>query len=316
MYGLPLKIAASEMNADERREYMRLRQREKALKARLSALGEAQEAERREIEDELAEVQNQCERTAKGDQRASLDSEIALVLQENHSLAGWMPNPFFAGYHEPELMEQRDATLLVSRLDGPSPEIVRRVIDDSLTAERTGLKGTAYFDARYPRTKARVGVRGESGYQYYDTSIYRAADVVKADKRVAVMVNDQPALFQPGECPDAALYCGWYQLGQYVDAFSWVKGAVGYHIASAECETLKSPGSEVWCKRMLEKGIAATLGPVNEPYVQAFPVPDLFFRFLLDGYWTLAEAYALSRPFLSWQMVLIGDPLYRPFKGK
>jgi len=89
---------------------------------------------------------------------------------------------------------------------------------------------------------------------------------------------------------------------------------VGYHIASAECKTLKRAGSRVWCKRMLEEGIAATLGPVNEPYVQAFPMPELFFRFLLDGYWTLAECYALSKPFCSWQMVLIGDPLYRPFK--
>ncbi|MFC1820066.1 TIGR03790 family protein, partial [Thermodesulfobacteriota bacterium] len=69
----------------------------------------------------------------------------------------------------------------------------------------------------------------------------------------------------------------------------------------------------VWCKMMLEKGVAATIGPVNEPYVQAFPIPELFFRFLLDGYWTLAECYALSQPFWSWQMVLIGDPLYRPF---
>jgi hypothetical protein len=37
---------------------------------------------------------------------------------------------------------------------------------------------------------------------------------------------------------------------------------------------------------------------------------------LLDGRLTLAEVYALSKPFWSWQMVLIGDPLYRPFKGK
>ena len=67
---------------------------------------------------------------------------------------------------------------------------------------------------------------------------------------------------------------------------------------------------------MLEEGAAAVLGPVNEPYVQAFPVPELFFRFLLDGYWTLSESYALSEPFLSWQMILIGDPLYRPFYYK
>jgi hypothetical protein len=65
---------------------------------------------------------------------------------------------------------------------------------------------------------------------------------------------------------------------------------------------------------MLEKGVAATIGPVGEPYVQAFPPPEIFFGLLIDGHLTLAECYALSNPFLSWKMVLIGDPLYRPFK--
>jgi len=27
---------------------------------------------------------------------------------------------------------------------------------------------------------------------------------------------------------------------------------------------------------MLEKGVEATLGPVSEPYLQAFPVPEIF----------------------------------------
>ena len=85
-----------------------------------------------------------------------------------------------------------------------------------------------------------------------------------------VVVNDNPELFQPGECPNAALYCGWYSLARYVDAFEWRSGSVGYHIASSECATLKGRGSQVWCKMMLEKGVAATVGPVNEPYVQAF----------------------------------------------
>jgi hypothetical protein len=66
---------------------------------------------------------------------------------------------------------------------------------------------------------------------------------------------------------------------------------------------------------MLEKGAAAVIGPVNEPYVQAFPLPEVFFALLTEGKLTLAECYALSLPFLSWQMVLIGDPLYRPFKA-
>jgi len=65
---------------------------------------------------------------------------------------------------------------------------------------------------------------------------------------------------------------------------------------------------------MLEKGVAATIGPVYEPYVESFPVPEIFFSLLIDGYLSLAECYFISTPFLSWQMVLIGDPLYRPFK--
>ena len=72
----------------------------------------------------------------------------------------------------------------------------------------------------------------------------------------------------------------------------------------------------MWCKRMLEEGVAATIGPVQEPYVQAFPLPEIFFKYLADGYLTLAECYALSTPFLSWKMVLIGDPLYRPFENR
>jgi uncharacterized protein (TIGR03790 family) len=128
-----------------------------------------------------------------------------------------------------------------------------------------------------------------------------------------VHLDQNKELFQPGEAHYAALYCGWYSLGKYVDAFDWQRGAVGYHIASSEATTLKNPASQVWCKRMLEDGVAATIGPVAEPYVQGFPLPDLFFGYLLDGYYTLVESYFLSLPYLSWQMILIGDPLYRPF---
>jgi uncharacterized protein (TIGR03790 family) len=101
-----------------------------------------------------------------------------------------------------------------------------------------------------------------------------------------------------------------------VDAFTWQPGSIGYHIASAECTTLKKKDSRVWCKMMLQKGVAATLGPVGEPYLQAFPLPELFFNLLLDGSHNLVETYFLSLPYLSWKMVLIGDPLYRPFKKK
>jgi len=57
---------------------------------------------------------------------------------------------------------------------------------------------------------------------------------------------------------------------------------------------------------MLDNGIAATIGPVSEPYVSAFPLPEVFFGFLVDGDLTLAECYLVSIPFLSWKMVLNG----------
>lgn len=200
--------------------------------------------------------------------------------------------------------------LMVSRLDGPSDKIVKRIINDSIGAEKSGLKGTAYFDARW----SHPGNKEISGGAFYDRSIHLATDRVKKSNLMPVVIDDRKELFKPGECTEAALYCGWYKLANYVDAFDWQPGSVGYHIASQECQSLK--GGNYWCKMMLEKGIAATVGPVDEPYVQAFPVPEIFFGLLIQGRLTLGECYALSNPFLSWKMVLIGNPLYRPFNNR
>jgi len=246
------------------------------------------------------------------DTRASVDSELALVLTDAYPLEGWLPNPYFLGFREQENLLQRDAVLMVGRLDGPDPATVRRLIDDALATEQEGLRGRAYFDARWSKPAAK----NLSGYALYDGSIHAAAAGVRTSGRMEVRLDEHDELFQPGDCPQAALYCGWYSLGRYVDAFAWVRGAIGYHIASGECTTLKKKDSQVWCKRMLEDGLAATLGPVNEPYVQAFPLPELFFTTLVDGYLSLGEVYLISLPYLSWQMVLIGDPLYQPFRPR
>jgi uncharacterized protein (TIGR03790 family) len=73
---------------------------------------------------------------------------------------------------------------------------------------------------------------------------------------------------------------------------------------------MKQKGSTVRCKSMLEEGAAAVIGSVDEPDVQAFPVPRrFFFGLLVEGSLTLAECYAAGTPWLSWRMVLIGAPL-------
>jgi len=245
------------------------------------------------------------------DTRASLDSEIALVLVKNYSLPGWISNPYYIGFKNKKVSVLKKDVLMVSRIDGSSEKIAKRIIDDSLTAENNGLQGTAYFDARWPES----GSGKTSGYTFYDQSIHLASKLVKKSGLFTVVVNNGEELFKRNECPDAALYCGWYSLAKYIDSFSWPPGSIGYHIASSECTTLKKKGSRVWCKQMLDNGIAATIGPVSEPYVSAFPLPEVFFGFLVDGDLTLAECYLVSIPFLSWKMVLIGDPLYRPFNA-
>ena len=205
-----------------------------------------------------------------------------------------------------------ESPLMVARLDGPSSEIVRRIIDDSLSAEKSGLSGMACFDARWPEPAQKE--KKLAGYAFYDVSIHGAAARVRDSGFMPVIIDDMEGLFPENKCGATALYCGWYSLAKYIDAFDWVPGAIGFHIASQECQTLRRPSSQVWCKRMLEDGASAVIGPVGEPYIQAFPIPELFFGLLAEARLTLVECYALSVPFRSWKMVLVGDPLYRPFR--
>jgi uncharacterized protein (TIGR03790 family) len=244
---------------------------------------------------------------------ASIDSEATLLKIEDHRIDAWIANPLFLVNikNKTAVPHPKEDILFVSRLDGPDPETVQRIIDDSLYAEEKGLYGKAYFDARSPKPE-----KVEGAYSFYDSSIHIAADRIRKEALLPVVLNESDALFQPGEAPDAALYCGWYSLAKYIDAFTWKKGSVGFHIASSECSTLKNPSSKVWCLQMLKKGVAATLGPVGEPYVNAFPIPHMFFGILTSGRYPLVEAYFASLPHLSWQMLLVGDPLYKPFKAR
>jgi len=309
MHGMPLKVAPPVLTEQEKEELEDLETQGQALRDELQGL-DAEDERRKNLKNRLEKVQSDRDKLKKVAQAASLDSEIALVMNYGYPLSGRLPNPHFLGYEGKNVLSMPADALMVSRLDGPSKEVVQRIIDDSFQAEQEGLKGTAYFDARWAEPKEKK----TTGYAFYDQSIHRAARAVKKSAKMPVKVEDTQNLFQPGDCPEAALYCGWYKLAHYVDAFDWQTGAVGYHIASSECSTLRGQSSQVWCKRMLEEGIAATLGPVSEPYIQAFPPPEMFFGLLLSGKYTLAECFAMSNPFLSWKMVLIGDPLYRPFR--
>jgi uncharacterized protein (TIGR03790 family) len=251
----------------------------------------------------------------KNETGASLDSELALVLwSDDYELLRWQPNYLRAGY-EVSPWRRMYPTIMVCRIDAPTPALARKLIDVAIATEKQGLQGKAYIDAR-GLTKPDGPTPLSGSYEDYDRALLTTARGLQEQTTVPTVLDESPELFSAGECPDAALYCGWYSLAKYVDAFDWKPGAVAYHLASGEAETLHMPDSQVWCKRMIEDGVAATMGPVYEPYLAAFPRPEQFFGLLLQGELTLVECYYRTLPYNSWMMTLIGDPLYRPFVNR
>ncbi|MCG3131185.1 MAG: hypothetical protein FLDDKLPJ_01963 [Phycisphaerae bacterium] len=236
------------------------------------------------------------------DSEAAFDSELALVRGDAYPLARWVPNPL-RGLRKPS--RPHDAALMIARLDGPDPAIVERMMTDALHTERSGLRGTFYIDAR--------GLTKDDEYRVYDRDLAALAEWTRTRTAIPVVFDQREPVFAEGSCPGTALYCGWYSLAKYVPAFSFERGAVGYHIASFELGSLSRTNKAYWCRGMLTDGAAATLGPTSEPYLAAFPRPSEFFGLLMTGELTLVECFARTNPFLSWRVALVGDPLYRPF---
>ena len=307
VYGVPLRVAGPRAPDRDRRRADELdreiRRRERALKALEKGGGEAAEVRRRRRAIQGLRWERRLLRG--GGAAASVDSELALVREPSYALEGARPNPWYVGDHGRADRAAADRVLLVARLDGPDPAVVERMIRDAAAVEARGLDGTVYLDAR--------GLHGGDAYAAWDEDIRRTARLLRGT-RLRVVLDDRPELLEGGE--HAALYCGWYSLGRYRGAWKWVPGAVGYHVASAEAVSLHRGDKAYWVKEMLAHGAAASLGPVAEPYLGAFPRPSLFFPLLLSGRYTLVETYFLSAPTLSWMMVLVGDPLYNPFAAR
>jgi len=253
------------------------------------------QGESTDLEEEIKELEGQEKEIAK--QAASVDSELAL-LGRPHSLAGWVASPFLTETPWPK------GCYWVARIDATTAEDARSMIDGALEAEKNGLKGTAYFDAR--------GLTGKDDYSRADAQIRSAAEMTRALGFNTVLDN-RPELFGKNDCPNAAIYWGWYSLAKYVDSFKFVPGAIAVHIASGECDSLRE--GAYWCRHLIEHGAAVTMGPTNEPYLEAFPRPDLFLERVYSGE-CIGAAYYQTLPWLSWRMVLLGDPLYRPFAKK
>lgn len=237
----------------------------------------------------------------RGTSGASLDSELALV-GARYPKAGPLANPYFK---KAETVEQaKPPVTIVGRIDGPDRASILRMIRDPVEVEHHGLTGWTVVDqgGPYPQGDAwfaAIAKRATDAYQplFHETS-------------PKTLPQDFPLM------DGTAFYFGWYTQNpngpfgsSSVGGFRFAPGAVAYHLHSFSAVTIKD--TKCWVGALLDRGAAVTVGNVAEPYLDGTIEPSVFYDRLLKGY-TVGEAAMMALPCLSWQWVVLGDPLYRP----
>jgi uncharacterized protein (TIGR03790 family) len=250
---------------------------------------------------------------------SSVDSELALLFSPYASgNDGQYENPY-ANATEVFQSITFDGIYLVNRLTGRTVADAKALVDRALAAEQLAadLSGYAYLDA----DPAMGG-----GFDYYDQLIIDSFDLLTGMGYESGLENTTADIGNPGAIytPDsssalpqadqtalmALLYWGWYtHPDAYQDTFEWQIGAMGQKLHSYNALTFEDNS---WCAGAVADGITGTQGNVYEPYLAGSHLPDVFFDRILAGY-TFAEASYMAQPYLSWQSVVIGDPLYTPF---
>jgi uncharacterized protein (TIGR03790 family) len=196
----------------------------------------------------------------------------------------------------------------VWRLDGPTTAIASALVDQAITAEAQGRpSGLACIDEILDPTTFP-----DYGYRNGDWDLYQASQFLTA-AGLSVLTDSLNTEFGTSPspaCPNAAFYSGWYSYDNYNDAFTWQTGAVGWHLDSASALNPRSGPS--WVPNALLHGIAVTSGAVNEPYLEGLVRPGGTFRNLLEGA-SVGDALLRNTRWLKWEIMNIGDPLYKPF---
>lgn len=239
---------------------------------------------------------------------AAVDSELAWLplIRIKPPLSGPMGNPAYSATNS-AFLHPTNGILMVARLDGPSPEIAKGLVDKAMEAERTALMGRAYFDAR-----------GLTGGEYKPGDDWiKGASKVAARLGFETILDDQPATFDTGfPLSHVAIYMGWYDgnvSGPFIQpSVEFVPGAFAYHLHSFSATTIRTPVHQ-WVGPLLAQGATATFGSTDEPYLDG--TPDLIaFLSRFGNAFTFGEAAYTGIRQLSWQTTVVGDPLYRPFR--
>lgn len=257
---------------------------------------------------------------------ASVDSELTLLYRRRRGdgapVAGFVPNPYFAGTADiaslkPFNREAQDI-YLVTRLDGYTLQDALALID----------RGTA------PAAGGRfvLDQRSSPADTVPNRWLSAAAERLKSQGLGDRVVLDETATVVTRE----SQVIGYYSAGSNDDAIrtrtfdlGFLPGALAGLFASTDAHTFEESrvarprgdrpeaapiaGTSVLLTAdLVRAGVTGASGNVDEPYLDATIRPDILFPAYASGR-TLAEAFYAAMPYLSWQTIIIGDPLCAPF---
>jgi uncharacterized protein (TIGR03790 family) len=248
-----------------------------------------------------------------GGDAASVDSELAAMYQDlhghPHALPGPLANPFF-GRREAAFRHPDFPMYLVTRLTGYDSSDVRGIVDRALQAKNRG----------------RFVIDLKSSDDAPGNNWLRTAAVILPTNRVVFDESERVLT----NVNDVIGYAGWGSNDPHRTqrdlGFHWLPGAIVTEFVSTNARTFRMPPASwtpgnwgdqsTWfagspqsmTADYIHQGATGASGHVNEPWLGFTPRPD----YLLPAYYrgrNLAESYWMAIPAISWQNIVVGDPL-------
>lgn len=239
---------------------------------------------------------------------AALDSELALLWDDNYRLHGGQSNPLAGdGIDQKPEPGKTPAALMVARLDGPDPARAIRLIDECKLVERRGkgIVGKLCVDTR--------GLPTTDTDHRWDQMLLEVADA-KGLPEDLTLVKDLSVLAMVGsKANPVALYFGWNDLPKTDQKYQCVSGAIAVCYSDNSAEQIHQSAGGQWANIWLSAGAAAVIGGIDRVHPTYPPKATSLLDALVKDHLTLGEAYWKTVPHTSWQVLLIGDPLYRPW---
>ena len=242
----------------------------------------------------------------------AVDSELALLYSKmkgrRFPQAGAVPNPFF-GQRDVPFRHPAFPIYLVTRLAGYDFDEVRAVIDKAFAARN---RGKFVIDLK---------PGGGDGNDWLRT----AAMLLPANR---VILDETAKVLY--DLNDVIGYASWgsndSNRHRRMTGFHWLPGAIATEFVSSDGRTFRRPPDSwnitTWkdpahwfagspqslTADYIHEGAAGCSGHVSEPYLAQTPRPE----YVLPAYYSgrnLAESFYVAIPSLSWQNIVVGDPL-------